>query len=563
MRYIRQICCLKVTLMQLLQDFYCKTARYLWVICSGALFSCSGFAATPRYGGTLTTVPGVGLAPPAAMNGFNPLLTSSAYDSEAEGLMYQPLLWINRQFKIDYGLSVARAVVVGPGHRTFTIHLSKGWNWSDGVPVTAADVAYTYHMILKLGPKYPGYASGGIPGEIAALTVVNPYEIRVVTRRPVNPTWFELNGLDQLVPYPAQVWNKYSVNQMYDQMTNLNFFQVVDGPFRLESFHPGRYVSMVANRQFSGPDKPYIHRVIFRFIHSPASVFFALKSGTIQLGNLPAPLYPARHQLRGDRLLTTGPAWSFNYLGFNFDNPHIAFVRDPLVRQAMMHAINQDLFIRILEYGHGVRAFGLVPGVPPAFLSPEAKRLLSQGAYDPALADELLDRAGWRMGPDGIRIKDGHRLAFTLYLPPGAIREPTLLADMLAKVGMEVRMREKPFNEIVAQMSDPSNRHWQAVYLAWSVGAYPTGGSIFKCGGTQNNYHYCSKKMDALSDKIRIHPGLQALYKFQNYFTEQQPVIVLPNMKIFVEAALQLHGLSRAFSPLGSFNPQFIWIGRE
>ena len=81
MGFIRQVRFTKVILIRLIHDLCCKAVRYLWVIFSGMLLSCSVFATAPQYGGTLTTIPGVGLAPPAAMNGFNPLLTSSASDS--------------------------------------------------------------------------------------------------------------------------------------------------------------------------------------------------------------------------------------------------------------------------------------------------------------------------------------------------------------------------------------------------------------------------------------------------------------------------------------------------
>ncbi|MCK9188473.1 peptide ABC transporter substrate-binding protein [Acidithiobacillus sp.] len=540
---------------------------YVCVLLWGLIGMVSGGTAEAsteiQNGGTITTVPGIGLSPPAAMNGFNPLLTSSAYDSEAESLMYQPLLWINRKFQINYQLSVAKKIIVSQDHRSFTVFLSKSWRWSDGVPVTAADVAYTYHMILKLGPLYPGYGAGGMPGEIKSFSVVNPYEVRVVTKRSVNPTWFELSGLAQLVPYPARSWKNYTVKQMNDNMTNMKFYTAVDGPFRLESFHAGRYVSMVPNRAYSGPDKPHIGRLIFRFLNSNSSVFFALKRGTIQLGNLPAPLYKAKAQLVNDRMVTVGPPWGFNYLGFNFDNPHIAFVHNVLVRQAMMHAINQDLMIKVLGYGHGAPAYGLIPGNPSVFLSPEAKSLLKKEAYDPALADKLLDEAGWHRGSDGIREKNGRRMVFTLYLPPDIIRGPTLLAEMFAKVGIEVNMREKPFNEVYAEMVDTHDKNWQAVYLAWSQSSFPTGGSIFKCDGVENSYHYCNKNLDKLGDQIRIHAGLQPLYNFQNYFTEQQPVIVLPIMKIFVMAYKNIHGLSKALTPTGGFYPQFLWVSHE
>ncbi|CDQ12418.1 exported protein of unknown function [Acidithiobacillus ferrivorans] len=72
MEFIRQVRCSNVILMRLFHGFCCKTARYLSAIFAGTLLSCSVFAATPRYGGTLTTVPGVGLAPPRSYERVQP-----------------------------------------------------------------------------------------------------------------------------------------------------------------------------------------------------------------------------------------------------------------------------------------------------------------------------------------------------------------------------------------------------------------------------------------------------------------------------------------------------------
>lgn len=516
-----------------------------------------------QNGGTVVTVPGVGEAPPAAINGFNPFLTQSAYDTQAESLMYQPLIWVTRNFTINFHLSIARKIVVGLRNRSFTVYLSKKWRWSDGVPVTTKDIAFTYRMIMKLGPLYPGWNSGGMPGDIQSFTVLSPYSFRVVTPRPVNPKWFELSGLSDFSPYPAHFWKHDTVRKMNDNMTNPKFFAVVDGPFRLQSFHAGRYATLVPNSAYSGPDKPHISRLIFRFLNSNSSVYFALKSGVIQLGNLPGPLYPARKELVNDRMTIVGPPWGFNYLGFNFANPKIAFVRNVLVRRAMMHAINQNLMIKVLGYGYGARDYGVVPDNPPVYLSPEAKALLRKGAYDPTLADKLLSKVGWHRGADGIRVKNGHQMAFTLYIPPSTIRGPTLLANMLFKVGILLRMREMPFNEVYSKMINPNNKHWEAVYLAWQQTSYPTGGSIFKCGGVQNSYHYCNPRMDALAAQIRVKPGLKALYNYQDYFTNQQPVIVLPGIQLFVMANKNIHGVSRAITPSGSFYPQFLWVSHD
>ncbi len=520
-------------------------------------------AARPTFGGTIVTVPGVGLGPPAAVNGFNPLLVSSAFDQQAAGLLYQPLVWVTRRFQIDPRLSIARRIVTGPRHRTYTLILGRHWRWSDGAPVTTADVAYTYHMIQRLGAQFANYGVGGIPTDVSSFRVLGPYRLRITLKKAVNPRWFILNGLTLLTPLPAAAWKKCSVTRLYAHLADPRFFHVVDGPFRLVSFAFGRYVAFGPNRHFAGPDRPYIHRLVLRFLHDPESIFFGLETGKIQIADLPHELFPGRGKLRGFRKRVVGPVWGFNYLGFDYANPRIAFVRDALVRRAMMHAIRQSLLIRVQYYGQGIRDYGPVPPRPAVYLSPLARRLERTGAYDPRLARKLLREAGWRRDRDGVREKNGRRLIFTALVPPGQVRGPIIIKEMLAQVGIDMRLRERPFNEIVAMTQGPDATKWEALYLAWGLGAYPSARNIFGCGGANNFYHYCDKRMDALLDAVPSAPGRSAVFHYEDYFIREQPVVVLPGQRHVIEARSDIHGLRRAYSPLGGFNPQYLWIARD
>ncbi len=516
----------------------------------------------PRFGGTIVTVPGVGLGPPAAVNGFNPLLVSSAFDMQAAGLLYQPLVWVTRRFHIDARLSIARRIITGPHHRTYTLILGRHWRWSDGTAVTTADVAYTYHMIQRLGPQFANYGVGGIPTDVSSFHILGPYRLRITLKKPVNPRWFIQNGLTLLTPLPSAAWGRFSVASLYAHLADPRFFQVVDGPFRLTAFAFGRYVAFGPNRHFAGPDRPYIHRLVLRFLHDPESIFFGLKTGRIQIADLPHELFPGRGKLHGFRERVVGPAWGFNYLGFDYANPRIAFVRDARVRRAMMHAIRQSLLIRVQYYGQGIRDYGPIPPRPAVYLSPLARRLERVGAYDPGLSRKLLREAGWRLGRGKVREKEGRRLAFTALVPPGEVRGPVLIKEMLAEVGIDMRLREKPFNEIVAMTQGPDATKWDALTLAWGLGPYPSARNIFGCGGANNFYHYCDKHMDALLTAVPSASGKGAIFRYEDYFIKQQPVVVLPGERHVIEARDDIHGLRRAYSSLGGFNPQYLWIVR-
>ena len=518
--------------------------------------------AHPQHGGTIVTVPGVGLGPPAAINGFNPLLISSAFDQQAAGLLYQPLVWITRRFRVNWRLSIAKTITIGPNHRSYTLILWRHWRWSDGTPVTTADIAYAYQMIKRLGPQFANFGVGGIPTEVADFQIQGPYRLRIVLKHPVNPRWFILNGLALLSPLPAQAWRHFTIPQLYDHLADPRFFRVVDGPFRLVSFTSGRSAVFGPNHRFTGPDRPYLHRLVLRFLHSPESLFFGLKTGKIQIADLPHKLFPGRASLTGLRTRTVGPVWGFNYLGFDYANPAMAFIHDRRVRVAMMHAISQRLLIRVQYYGQGLRDYGPIPPRPATYLSALARHLEAHGAYDPRLARSLLRKAGWRRAADGVREKHGRRLIFTLLIPPGQVRGPTLIKDMLAQVGVDMRLREQPFNEIVAMTQGPGATKWDALYLAWGLSAYPSARNIFGCGGANNLYHYCDAQMDKRLDAIPIATGKAAIYRYEDYFIKTEPILVLPGQRHVIEARQDIHGLRAAYSSIGGFNPQYLWISR-
>ena len=146
--------------------------------------------------GSIVIPPGLGIGPGADVTSLNPLLTSSLYNQEAAGLIFQPLFWVNRFHEIDYQRSIARRRSPVDG-KSYDITL-RPWVWSDGVAVTSADVLYTFQVIKEFGSNYAGYGQGGMPDIVEALTSQTRCVFHVVLKRAVNPVWFILNGLTQL-----------------------------------------------------------------------------------------------------------------------------------------------------------------------------------------------------------------------------------------------------------------------------------------------------------------------------------------------------------------------------
>lgn len=518
----------------------------------------AGAGAGPRVCGTVIVPPGVGLGtPPTSVPELNFFFAGSTYDSEALGIMYYGLLWINREHQIDFSRSLATKIDVSKDDTVFTVSL-RPWKWSDGQPVTSADVKYTFDMIKKLGPTFLDYGIGGIPTVVKSFKLLGPEQFQITTIHPVNPDWFELAGLSILTPMPKHVWGQYSVNQLFRRQSTPSMFKVVDGPFRLISFKIGRHLVFGPNPTYQG-HKPQIHRFIMKFLHSSGAEIEGLRTGSLDMSNLPFSLWNEGRALNGVRLIRMIPNFGFDYLQLNFKNPKVSFFRDVRVRQAVADALDQKRASHLLYHDLVPVEYGPVPVEPPTFLSPSAKAGQYPVGYDPAKARALLRAAGWKRGPDGIRVKNGKRLSFTYLAYSGgatALLDTELQQQELRAVGIEMKIRIVTFNQLLAITQRPLA--WEATAFGWSLGSYPSDGVQLRTNAPYNQSGYSDKKMDRLLNDVDTKPGMQALYQYQDYAAAQQPEIFegAPGSILLVRRGIR--GVNKFLSPTGAWSPQYL-----
>jgi peptide/nickel transport system substrate-binding protein len=532
----------------------------VWLVLVWPAVSVAGSAggATPRVCGTVIVPPGAGLGtPPASVAELNFFFAQSNYDAEAFDLMYRQLLWVNREHQIDFSRSLARKIDVSEDDTVFTVSL-RPWNWSDGVKVTSADVKYTFDMIKKLGPTFLNYGIGGIPTVVKSFKLLGPEKFQITTTHPVNPDWFELAGLASIIPMPQHVWGKYTVNQLFRRQSTPSMFNVVDGPFRLISFKIGRHIVFGPNPTYQG-HKPQIHRLVMKFLHSSGAEIEGLRTGSLDMSNLPFSLWNEGHALSGVRLIRMLPNFGFDYLQLNFKNPKVAFFRDVRVRQAIADALDQKRASHLLFHDLVPVEHGPVPVEPPTFLSPSAKAGQYPVGYNPAKARALLRAAGWKRGPDGIRVKDGKRLAFTYLAYSGgasALLDTELQQQELRAVGIAMKIRIVTFNQLLALSQRPLA--WEMTGFGWSLGSFPSDGVQLRTNAPYNQSGYSNPKMDRLLNDVDTLPGLQALYKYQDYAAEQQPEIFEGSPGSIMLVRRGLRGVSKFLSPTGLWSPQYL-----
>jgi peptide/nickel transport system substrate-binding protein len=288
-----------------------------------------------------------------------------------------------------------------------TWKLRPGVTWHDGYPHTSADVKFTADAMIK-GDWKPESTDGfdritsvDTPDSLTAVVhykeVYAPYQMQFL--RGTLPKHL-LEGRD------------------IDKATDYNRNPMGTGPYRVAEWKTGEYVLLEkVPHYWRGAEFPKISRILFRFLTNTTTRINQLKAGEVHL----VPLVPwdkvrelkAVPSVRLNQVLGNG----YEHVTLNERRfPPFADVR---VRRALAHAIDRELLVRTILDGLVTTVNG--PIQPPSWAY---EPNVATYDFDPAKARAMLDDAGWKTGADGIRVKDGKRLAFTIITQAGfAIRE--------------------------------------------------------------------------------------------------------------------------------------------
>ncbi len=261
---------------------------------SGNTTNNTSTSSKPTPGGVINyALPGA-----TSLTWFFPIMTAandSVYNQIIVDQMYKPLIWINNDYTINWKSSVADKITYNNQGTVYHIFLNPKWKWSDGTPVTAQDVLFSWQVIKAASSKsapapwpFAGVGTGGIPNQIQSVVANNNYEVTITLNKPANQQWFIYNGIIQLTPMPKKAWDVKS--NMQDELkylgqnaTNLMFDKVVDGPFMPKSATPNQSWDIVPNPNYAG-HKSIVQQINFDYEASTAAELAALKAGNINMG---------------------------------------------------------------------------------------------------------------------------------------------------------------------------------------------------------------------------------------------------------------------------------------
>ncbi|MDP2625448.1 MAG: peptide ABC transporter substrate-binding protein [Candidatus Rokubacteria bacterium] len=310
----------------------------------------------------------------------------------------------------------------------YTFTLRKGVKWHDGQPFTSADVAFTHTVLLN-----PDVDVRGRVGWNKISRVEAPDDHTVVFQFAAVDAPF-LDRVAALGILPKHILGTLSGAEIKTH----KWFRapVGTGPFVFKEWVPGSHLVLAKNPGYWKPGRPYLDRIIYKIVPDANALLNQLETGEVD----------TRLRLVNEHIDVVKKLPNVTLVSTPSIVPWLIWVNntvppfnDKKVRQALAHGFDKARLAGTILGGHVTPAWQLLPPVSWAY-SPTVVR----HAYDPAKARALLDEAGWKLGGDGVRVRDGKRLSVEIANIAGEQERVQVLSfvqQQWKQIGVEARIR--------------------------------------------------------------------------------------------------------------------------
>ncbi|MBA3325993.1 MAG: peptide ABC transporter substrate-binding protein [Rhodobacteraceae bacterium] len=389
-----------------------------------------------------------------AVSIMNPFLSSGTKDIEAASLVVEPLARFNEVGDLVPFLAEDIPTLENGGIAedlmSITWKLKPGILWSDGTPVTAEDAVFTWQYCTH--PE-GGCAQSPYFGDVTNVEAVDPQTIKVTFGVPKPYPYAAFVGAQSPVLQAAQFADCLGANA--PTCTDANTKPIGTGPFVVTDFKANDVVLLEANPNYRDPEKPAFANVVLKGGGDAAS---AARS-VLETGEFD---YAWNVQVEPeilDQMAAAGQGEVISAFGTLVERIHVnqadpdpalgetrstvaaahPFLTDGNVVKALSLAIDRAVLVETGYGASGLPTCNLVPA-PEVSASKNNDACLTQ---DIAEANRLLDEAGWTMGGDGVREKDGERLSILYQTSVNSVRQSAqaLIKQWWNEIGVEVELR--------------------------------------------------------------------------------------------------------------------------
>jgi len=503
-----------------------------------------------RFGGTLVDAQ---ISEPRT---FNPVIVTDTSTGRVLGLLFEGLVEGN-YITGEIEPALAESWTISPDARTWTFTLRQGVRWSDGTPLTMDDVVFSLQVVFTKGVQSTTVDLLTFGGKPVRWRRLDTRRIQFITDQPVG---FFLRLLQDLIIIPrhklqaALARGGMAFNAAWAVNTPPREI-VGTGPFVMQSYVFGQRLTYAPNPRYWRVDRagnrlPYLARHVLQIVSNLDAEKLKFLAGETDLYGARPREYAEFKQgeQTGNYTVYDGPeTFASEYLVFNQNPrglapPKLTWFQDVRFRRALNHAIDRETIVRQVYAGRATPAWGPVSVANRLYANPGLRRY----PYDLALAQRLLEEAGYRKGADGVlRDAGGHVVEFTLATSaqsPDGIAIGNLVRQDFTRLGIKVRLTPEAFSTLVTKLDNTFK--WDTIIIGLTGDIEPgTARTYWLSSGNLHDWNPRSPRpateweaeIDRIFEQVAREVDREkrrALYfRWQEVVAEQVPVIYFTHPK--------------------------------
>lgn len=457
-------------------------ARFISVMLVATLGVTAFAQETPTKRGGVVQIP---LATQPAT--FNPILPSELAAAIINWTMFSPLTAVN-PWTNTLEPYLAESWEADADLTTWTFHLRDGVRWHDGVPLTAADVKFTFD---RARDPDEGANNAADFAKVVSVDVVDPLTVKVTLEAP--DAFFAARlalGGNEIIP--EHVLGGYDL--LADAVEFNSKTPIGSGPFKMVRAVPGSYFELTRNEDFF-LGAPYLDGLVFRVVPDGNTRVTQLLTGQLDWVDIEPPQLPAVSKVPHVQV-TTFDSLGYQLFAWNLRNP---LFQDTRVREAMMYAVDRRSMIATVSPGLGYVDDVYIPHSIDWVPRPDVQFR----EYDPAKALELMAEAGWTKNGQGILEKDGEEFSFYILVDRGDVQREQMgliLQQYYQDLGMKVEY-------VLAErggrwLEETQKRTFDTRLAAFPMPNIDWAQRLYTTDGPYNSQSYSNAEVDELFSQV-------------------------------------------------------------
>ncbi len=434
-------------------------------------------------------------ATPSDPRTFNPILITDATSSTLTGDLLESLIRVNPITLLPEA-GLAEKWEIAPDNKTITFHLRHDVKWFDGQPVTSHDVQFTLNVIYD--PKVPNSFQPILLIDHKPIVSETPDDYTIVMHlpKPFAPLLYSI-GIPAIPAHILEpIWKAGNFNHAWGIDTPPDKL-IGNGPFHMTRYVQSQVVQYERNNDYwmkdeHGGQLPRLHGQAYSVVQDRNAEYLRYLSGQIDVyGPRPEEVLDLQQKAERKELditvreigVDTGTLFfTFNrnprhYVKNGVTNPKLNWFTDLKFAQAMAHMVDKKSIISLVYHGLAVPAVADISPENKIFHNPDLKDY----DYDPKLAADLLEGAGYHLSKPGVRTDPkGNRLEFDLTTNTGTPDRDQMCAIFkqdLEKLGIKVNYRPLEFTTLVDRID--SSFDWDCLLMGFTGGPEPNDGANF------------------------------------------------------------------------------------